>query len=346
MAKAKGKKQAFQYNAEVKQLKETGPERLYLLYGPEEYLRERYLEALRDTCVPAEDTFSYHRLEGASLDLGELAEAVNALPFFTERSFVEVRDYNLNKCRDAEWERLKGICADVPEWCTLAFVQSAENTPDGRLTAVKGLKKLGKSLEFTEQDAAALAGWVANRFRALGKGISRGDAEYLLFLAGTRMNGLIPEIEKAAAFAAGDSVTRGDLDATVNRLPEADVWALTDLLGARRFDEAAGLLSDLLGSRDNHPILLNALISQQLRRMYACKAGQAAGRSRREIMELCGVRFDFIYEKLAGAAKPYSLGQLGALVDLCVEYDYRMKSTGMDPAVLLRELFARIAAGG
>ena len=343
---AKGKKAALNYSAEVKLLRSGGPGRLYLLYGPEEYLREQYLKELRGLCVPEEDEFSFRRFNGPSVDPAELGEAVNAMPFFTRRSFVEVRDYDLNKCREAAWERLKGIASDVPEWCTLVFVQSADNAPDGRLTAVKGLKKLGKSLEFTEQDTGALVRWVGGRFRALGKDIAAGDAEYLLFLAGSRMNGLIPEIEKAAAYASGPAVTRADLDATVNRLPEADVWALTDLLGARRYDEAARLLSVLLGSKDNHPILLNALIGQQLRRMYACKAGQAAGRNRREIMELCGVRFDFIYEKLSVAAKPYSLGQLGTLVDLCAEYDYRMKSTGTDPGVLLRELFARIAAGG
>ena len=342
---ARNSKPKFNYNAEVKFLRENGPERLYLLYGPEEYLRERFLETLRDFCVPEADEFSYRRLNGQGLDLGDLDEAVNALPFFSERTFVELRDYDLSRCRDAEWERLKGIVSDVPEHCTVAFVQSAQAEPDGRLAAVKGLKKLGRAIEFTEQDAAALTGWVANRFKALGKAVSRADAEYLIFLAGSRMQSLIPEIEKAAAYAAGGTVTRADIDATVNRVPEADVWAMTDLLAARRFDEAAKVLSDLLGDKDNHPILLTALIGQQMRRMYACRVGQEAGRSRADVMELCGLRYDFIYEKLSAAAKAYSAEQLGRMVRLCAEYDYRMKSTGIDAGVLNRELFARIAAG-
>lgn len=342
---AKAKKPQFNYNAEVKLLKDKGPERLYLLYGPEEYLRERYLETLRALCVPEADEFSCRRLNGQGLDLNELAEAVNAMPFFTERTFVEVRDYDLNRCKDAVWERLKGVVEDVPDWCTVAFVQSAENAPDGRLAAVKGVKKAGRAIEFTEQDAAALTGWVVNRFKALGKRISRADAEYLIFLSGARMYGLIPEIEKAAAYASGDAVTRAEIEATANRVPEADVWAMTDQLAARRYDDAAATLGDLLSDRDNHPILLTALIGQQLRRMYACKVGQAAGRGRADVMELCGIRFDFIYEKLAASVKPYSVEALGRLVSLCAEYDYRMKSAGVDPYVLIRELFARISAG-
>ena len=342
---AKAKKASFNYNAAVKRLKAEGPGRLYLLYGPEEYLRERYLDALREQCVPGGEEFSCRRLNGQGLELGELEEAVNAMPFLTERTIVEVGDYDLNKCRDADWERLKRIISDIPDWCTLVFAQSESNAPDGRLAAVKGLKKAGTAIEFSEQDPAMLGAWVANRFKALGKGVERSDAEYLIFLCGTRMQGLIPEIEKAAAFASGGTVRRVDIDATANRVPEADVWAMTDQLAARRYDAAAATLSDLLGDKNNHPILLNALLGQQMRRMYACKAGQEAGRSRADVMELCDVRYDFIYEKLLGAVKPYSLEQLGRMVSLCAEYDYRMKSTGADAGNLLRELFARLAAG-
>lgn len=341
---AKNTKPAFDYGAELKRLRESGPERLYLLYGPEEYLRESYLNELRALCVGGAEEFSYRRLNGPAVDMGELAEAVNAMPFFTERTFVEVRDYDLNHCKDAEWKTLSAIAGDVPDWCTVAFVQSASNVPDGRLSSVKGMKKLGRAVEFTEQDVKALAGWVRRRFAALGKRVAPEDAEYLIFLCGTRMYGLIPQIDKAAAHAAGDAVSRADIDATADRVPEANVWAMNDLLSARKTDEAARILSDLLGDKDNHPILLTALLGQQFRRMYAVSAGREEGLGRREIMDLCGVKFDFAYEKLAAAARAYTTARLGELVSLCAEYDYRMKSTGADAGVLLRELFALLAA--
>ena len=343
MAK-KDKKEKLNYSAEVRLLKEQGPERLYFLFGPEDYLRESYLTLLRGMCVPSEDDFSYQRFNGPALDMASLREAVDMLPFFSERRFVEVRDFDINACRESEAASLKAIAADVPDYCTLCFVFSASYAPDGRLGAVKALKKTAHCIEFTEQDQAALARWVQTRFRALGKTAAIGDAEYLIFLSGARMNALIPEIEKAAAYATGENVKRADIDATANRLPEADVFALTDCIAARRFDDAAALLRDLLSDKNNHPIMLNALIGQQLRRLYAVKTAKAAGCSRADAMELCGVRFDFIYDKLQSAAKPFSEEALGTMVKLCAEYDYRMKSTGQDPQALLLELFARIAA--
>ncbi len=343
MAK-KDAKEKLNYSAEVKALREQGPERLYFLWGPEDYLREAFLTELRRACVPSEDDFSYQRFDGPALEMGALSEAVDMLPFFSERRFVEVRDFDINACRESDTARLKEIISDVPDYCTLCFVFGASCTPDGRMASVKALKKAARCIEFTEQEQGALSRWVQNRFRALEKQISRADAEYLIFLSGTRMNALIPEIEKAAAYAAGETVTRADIDATANRLPEADVFELTDCIARRRFDAAAALLSDLLSDRNNHPIMLNALIGQQFRRLYAVKAAQAAHRSRADAMELCGARYDFIYERLTAAAKPFTEAQLGALVKLSAEYDYRMKSSGQDPQALLLELFARIAA--
>ena len=343
---ARAKKPVFNYSAELKLLKQQGPGRLYLVYGEEEYLRDRFLDALRSACVPAEaNEFSVRRMAGKDADPGTVSEAVNALPFFTERTYVEIRDYDLNHCKDEGWKRLQAILKDIPDWCTVVFVQSPDQAPDGRLAAVKGLKKLGRAVEVTLQDTATLTDWVCKRFLALGKKISRGDAEYLIFLSGTAMLGLIPEIEKAAAFAAGPAVTRAELDATVNRIPEADVWNLTDRLAAGEYDKAAAVLGDLLADKDNHPILLTAILGQQFRRMYAAKVCLEEGRSRSEAMELCDVRFDFIFDKLRASVRPYTAAQLGRAVSLCAEYDYRMKSTGLDPKDLLLDLFGRVAAG-
>ena len=96
MAKAKGKKktEVLDYGAQVRSLREQGPGRLYLLWGREDYLREQYLLELKKLCLPGgEDDFSYHRFDGAELDFQALADAVDAVPFLTERTLIEVRGF-------------------------------------------------------------------------------------------------------------------------------------------------------------------------------------------------------------------------------------------------------------
>ena len=341
MAK-KDNKPKFNYSLELRQLKEKGPERLYLLYGPEDYLRERFIDELRKLCVNDEQDFNYKRLDGP-LDMSALNEAVDAVPFFAERTFVEVRGFDINKCRESECERLKSIISDIPDYCTLAIIIGSDYELDGRLAGVKAVKKFGRSIEFSEQDQDALIKWIANRFSALGKSISRSDAEYLTFVSGTLMNRLIPEIEKIAAYSSETVISRKDIDSTAHRIPEADVFEMTDMLSQGRIDTAARLLSDLLADKSNAPIYIHAIFSQQIRKMYAFKLAQSKGKGKSAIMEIAGLRYDFIYNKTSLCAKAYSLSALKNLVELCTEYDFLMKSSGVDGGVLLKELLIKVA---
>jgi len=205
------------------------------------------------------------------------------------------------------------------------------------------VKKYARSIEFTEQDQDALIKWIASRFSALGKSVSRSDAEYLTFVSGTLMNRLIPEIEKIASYSSSAVVTRSDIDATAHRIPEADIFEMTDMLSQGKIDSAAKLLGDLLSDKNNGPIYILAVFSQNIRRMYAFKLAQSKGRGKNAIMELTGIRYDFIYNKTSLCAKPYSLDALKKLVELCTEYDYLMKSSGIDNGVLMKELLIKVA---
>lgn len=340
---AKKEKQKLNYNLEVKHLKEKGPERLYLLYGQEDYLRERFVDELKKLCVSEELDFNYKKLQGPVPDMTELAEAVDSIPFFSERSFVELRGFDINKCRDSDCESLKKIISDIPEYCTLAIIIGSDYEMDGRLAAVKAVKKYARSIEFTEQDQDMLLKWISNRFSSLGKSISRSDAEYLTFISGTLMNRLIPEIEKVSSHCSGSIISRSDIDATAHHIPEADIFEMTDMLSRGKIDSAAGLLGDILSDKSNSPIFVLAIFSQQIRKMYAYKLASAKGKGKSAIMELTGLRYDFHYNKLATCAKPYSLNALKDLVELCTEYDFLMKSSGVDGAVLMKELLIKVA---
>ncbi len=343
---AKKEKQKFNYGLEVKYLKDKGPARLYLLYGPEDYLRERFIEELKKLCISDELDFNYKKLSGPSVDMSLLSEAVDSVPFFSDRTFIELRGFDINKCRESECEQLKRIISDLPEYCTLAIIISSDYELDGRLAAIKAVKKYARSIEFTEQDQDALIKWISNRFSAFEKSISRSDAEYLTYVSGTLMTRLIPEIEKVASHCRSNCISRSDIDATAHRIPEADVFDMTDMLSRGNIDSAARLLGDVLADKTNTPIFILAIFSQQIRKMYAYKLAVSKGKGKSAIMELTGVKYDFLYNKLSACAKPYSISALKNLVELCTEYDYLMKSSGVDGAVLMKELLIKVAVLG
>ena len=344
MAKKTGKEEQFNYAAEVRALKERGPGRLYLLWGPEDYLREQYFIQLKKTCLPdGEDDFSYKRLDGPALDARKLQQAVDAMPFMTEHTFVELREVDINKL--AEPDECAKILSDIPEYCTIVFVQSPGFEPDGRLRFVKALRSAGRELKFTQQSQGMLTDWIVRRFAAAGKRIELAAAQRLIFISGDLMSRLIPEIEKISAYAKGDSVTQDDVEAVANHIPEAVVFEMTELIAQKKSNSALAVLSELLADKNNEPIMMLAVLGKQMRQLYAARLAVEKGLGQKYVMEVCGMKYEYIASKLLSAAKGFTLPQLKRAVELCAETDYRMKSSGEDSRELLKEAVLRIAAG-
>ena len=344
-AKKAGKNEAkLNYPAEVRELKSRGPENLYFLWGPEDYLREQYLGELKKLCLPeGEDSFSFRRINGPDLDPVDLRQAVDAMPFLTDRSFVELRDVDLNKLSQSE-ECLK-VISDIPEYCTVAFLQSANFEPDGRLKFVKGLRSIAKEIKFTPQTQGMLTDWIARRFSAAGKGIELEAAQRLIFISGDLMSRLIPEIEKLAAYAKGPKVTSADVDAVANHIPEAVVFEMTEFIAQKKYNSALRVLAELLSDKNNEPIMMLAVLGQQMRKLYAAKLAQKNGLGTKYVMDVCSIKYDYIASKLMAAARGFSMAQLKYSIELCAEADYKMKSSSAESRELLKEVVLKIAAG-
>lgn len=334
------------FRALTAELKSGGPQRLYLLWGPEDYLREQFTDALRAACVPeGADDFSCRRLNGPELDVQALREAVDSLPFMTERTFVEVRGADINKVKEQAAEDAVSVLSDIPDYCTVVFVQDAAYEPDGRLKFVKGIKKYGREIKFTAQAQDDLVKWVRKRFAAQGKSIDPAAAQRLIMVSGALMNRLIPEIDKVAAYAAGETVTAADIDSVAHHIPEARIFDMTDCIAAKNADGAARILAELLGDRDNAPIMLLAAIGRQMRQTYAARLSLDEGLGRKYVEDVTGVKFPFILDRLLKSARGFTLAQLSRAVELCCDADYAMKSTGGDAAGILKDAVMRIASG-
>ena len=332
------------YAGAVRKLKELGPQRLYFLWGPEDYLREDYLTKLKKICLPeGEDSFSFKRLDGPELDRQELRQAVDAMPFLTERSFVEIRNVDLNRLGEAE--SYLRLLEDIPDYCTVALVQSAQFEPDGMLKMIKGLREIAVELKFTQQPQGMLIDWISRRFAAAGKRIDLEAAQRLIFISGDLMNRLIPEIDKISAYAKGEKVTLADVEAVANHIPEAVIFDMTDQIARKQYNSAVSTLAELLADKNNEPIPMLAMLGVQMRKLYAARLALEEGLGNQYVMDVCAIKHDFIANRLLQSARGFTLPQLQRAVELCADTDYCIKSSGQDDRELFKETVLRIAAG-
>lgn len=332
------------YVAELRHLNEAPPERLYFMWGPEDYLREDYLTRLRQKCLPeGDDGFSYKKMDQAEIDADELRIALDSMPFMTDMTFIEIRGAELNSAKNGD-ELLK-VLSDIPDYCTVALVQNAQFEPDGRLKLIKGIRAAAKEMKFVQQSQEQLINWVRRRFAAAGKTIELDAIQRLIFVGGDLMNRLIPEIEKIAAYAKTERVTVEDIDAVANRLPEADVFSITNLIAQKKNNQAMSTLADLMSDKSNEPVFLLAVIGAQMRKLYAARLAIEKNLGTKYVMDSCSIRLEFIARQLISSARGYTLPSLIRAIELCAETDYRMKSSGENAEALLRETVMRIALG-
>lgn len=120
---------------------------------------------------------------------------------------------------------------------------------------------------------------------------------------------------------------------------------MTDYISQKKFNTAVSVLAELLMDKNNEPIPMLAMLGVQMRRLYTARIALEKDLGLKYIMEACGLRYDFIARDLLNSARGFTLRQLRDAVRLCAETDYKMKSSGEDDAVLLKDVVLRIAAG-
>ena len=330
----------FDYMAFRKAQSEGEPHRLYLLWGAEDYLIRDFVKLLRSKCVsPGSEDFDAKRIDSPTPDAADVEEALNAMPFFGGRTFLELHGFDVNRCKD---ERLMAALADIPEWCTVVIILPNDTQPDNRLSFVKQLKKDGTAAEFTSQSSAMLYQWLQQRFRERGKTIGRDAMDRLMFLSGELMNRLLPEIDKVASYAAGERVTVEDVNAVAHHIPEADAFEMTDRIAKGDTDGAAHILAELLAG-GNAPDALMGAINWQVRQLYAARVCMDAGQSGAVLKELIGTNSDYRVKMLMNSARGFSSRELTADVRLCCEAVMNLRGSLMSSEDAMKEFLVRMA---
>lgn len=321
-------------------------EKVYVFYGEEVYLRERYVEELRAALVPEGfEEFNYHRLQGKGLTMQELNETVEAMPMMAEHTLVTVTDLDIFKLDESQRSALTELLNDFPEYCVLVFIyDTLEYKRDAKMKKLTAaLDKTVQEVEFQEQERAALMKWVRRRFAAAGHDIDTAAVDHLLFTCGTLMTDLVPEIEKIGAYAKGQSVTIADIDAVADPVLDARVFDMTKCITEHRYDEAAQVLGELLRMQ-TAPIMILAAIGKELRRIYTARMAIDAGKDRMWLKGLWNMSSDYPAKLLMAAAKKVDHEWCRMAVQRCQVLDRRMKSEkGIDSEAELKLFLMELA---
>ncbi len=339
----KGKPDTAGYQKLKKDLSGKQPGQLYIFHGEETYLRDHYLGRLRELLLSGGmGEFNLHEIAAKDMSPHALEEAVDCLPMMSERTLIQVVDFDLFKAGEKDREAYIHILSQLPEYCCVVFVYDLiDYKADARTKLAAALKAHGTVVNFIRQDQGDLVDWVRRRFHALGKEIDSRLALDLIFLCGDLMHNLIGEIEKIAAYAKGPHITRSDIEAVATPQLDAVVFRMTDAIGEGQFDRAIGVLGELFQMQEA-PIKIMWSLGRQMRQLYSARLALERGKGTEFVAGLWNLK-PYPADKLVRSAKRFSLPWCRRAVVRCGQVDLAMKSTGQDGKELLTSLMLELA---
>jgi len=312
---------------------------VYLVAGEETFLadeaRRRIAEAAQlqaGTC----STSSYH---GDEVDLATVLDDLRTLDLFSPGRLVTVSP--ANRFVQAHPDALVAYAEAPPSnaWLTLVT-----GKVDGRLKLTKTVLKLGGLVLCNRVYPREVLPWIMGRVKLMNRQIDPNAAQLLAEFLGTDLAAIAGELDKLRVYIGDRTrITEQDVAALSLRDRTRDIFELTDGIGHKQGDHVLVVLNRLL-EQGEAPIRVLAGVSWHLRRLWAAKELINNGKAPNDAASEVGVRY-FVGQFLA-QVNGFSLSELRRNCSALMRCDAALKSSALDPRVLLETTFLRLVRRG
>src|SRR5688500_15657237 len=207
----------------------VGP--LYLLFGPEDYLRDAAARRIADTALkdaPLRE-FNESSFSLATADVQHAIAAAEQMPMMGGRRVVHITDFSRKPPRPAlREEDAEALERYVTRPVETSVVLSVADSLDKRLKLSKTLLDVCASVEFAELKDAELAAWARDRLKHLGAHADERTLRQVVALVGASVRRLATELDKLATAALpGGEITMELVDSLVGRSRELSNFQLS-----------------------------------------------------------------------------------------------------------------------
>jgi len=274
---------------------------------------------------------------GAALDVGQLRQACDSIPFLAKRRVVIVEDALSQSSTRNLVDQLIDYLPNLPESTRLFFLESQPLRRNSRLLRFAEEQENGYVREFSRPEGRALERWVAQRAEEKGGALTPRAVHLLITSIGSELAVLDNEIEKLVLYSGDDGpVSEEDVERLCPYVAEASIFDMVDALGNRDGRSAAILLQRKVNEGAD-PFFLFAMIVRQFRLLIQVKELALDGQRPPAIAKSAGIH-SFVAGKLHQQSQQFSLEQLEHIYAHLLEIDVSVK-TGQNDMLTALNLF-------
>jgi DNA polymerase-3 subunit delta len=280
-------------------------------------------------------------------------------------AYCKSRDLDLTKRRGSEGQRLVDLLdRGLPEW---SFLLLTAVQVDRRTRLYKRFEETGAALYLgLDRDRTgkvsreSLLEFIAPRLRQAGKNLEPRARELFLDRAGDDLRALQQELDKLLLYVGDRASIRGeDVEAIISDQGEGWIFDLTRALAERDAAAALGQLARLL-SQGDHPLRILGTVTAEIRRLLAARQMLDTDLAR---LWRRGMTYTQFQQNVLRDGAPiltrnpygdymcfqraerFSLDQLRNCMEGLFDVDFRLKSSGIQPRLVLEKLILDICLG-
>jgi DNA polymerase-3 subunit delta len=321
-------------------LKQKQIEPLYLLFGQEEYLRDRAAQAIAEAALKDAPLREFNESD-FSLNSGSIMDALAAaeqLPMMADRRVVRITDFS--KIRDADEEALTRYLARPVETTTVILIT---DDLDKRRKLTKTLLDKCATVEFARLHDGELAAWARIHLKELKAEADERTLHQIIALTGSDVRVLSNELEKLATAALPSGrITMEMVDELVGNSRELTNFELTDHLIARNRPGALKILHKILGD-GAEPVMLIGLIASNFHKLALAKELMSRGASENEVFRLVGPMYGKKRQDFLATARRTDASLIAHRIERIAAADIAIKTSRATPRLQLELLVCELA---
>lgn len=304
---------------------------VYLLYGEEAYLRKQCRDNLRKALAPADDTMNCSVYAGKEINVEEVADVANTMPFFAERRVILIENSGWMKSGN---DRAVELVKNIPDTTYIIFMESES---DKRSKLFKAITSKGYAALCEMQDEATLKKWIMGLLKKENMQITPDALNALLDRTGTNMENIRREVEKLVCYKYFDGgITAADVEELCIVQVQNKIFDMVEAVAQKNQKSALDLYYDLLALKEA-PMKILALIARQFNMLLQVNEMRQKGCPEADIARQTGLNAYFLKKKYIPQAARFRRNQLEAALRKCVEAEEDVK-TGRMPDILSVEL--------
>lgn len=308
----------------------------YIFCGlDEELIKEGISLVVNSTVDKSLLDLNYIRLDGLTTTFDDIMNACETMPFMGDKKVVVV--YRASFLKDKTdsagtktYNEILKYLKDLPPYTVLIMYylfNDKRDTPK-KSNKVRALDKVSKVVHFDKLKKDRYYKKVEEVFKEKGKEIGKIELRYFAEKVQNNFDIIRREADKLISYTGNRGVTKNDIDKLIANSSEDDIFDLVDFISQKKAEKALDLLYELLSKSDQHMLIISN-IENNFKRLYEIKIYVQNGARVNDISNKFKLP-TFVCEKLINQCSKFSVKQLQRLMEICLETENKIKTTGVD----------------